>query len=92
MDTSFLRMLATYVVLLTAIFVGAVLGALYLVIEFLPDTFTEKTTIIMGLTTAIATGVTVAVSAVAGAFVAMSTSRRNISAAEAQGNTPPENK
>lgn len=85
MDQVMMKWLARYVIFLALFLVTAGLVSLYLVIEHLPDTFTEKTTIIMGITSAIATGIGTMIGAVGGAFVAMSTSRKNISAAEARG-------
>ena len=79
------RTLARYVVFLAITTICGSLAALYMVIEFLPDTATEKVAIVAGIAGAMAGGVTGMISAVGAGFVALVNTRRNVSVREAQG-------
>ena len=82
------RTLARYVIFLAVTTICGSLGALYMVIELLPDTATEKVAIVAGIAGALAGGLTGMVSAVGAGFVALVNTRRNVSVAEAQGEPP----
>ena len=80
------KTLARYVISLAFAQLLAVVGVTALIIFFLDDKFTEKTTIIALLVGSIAGGFTQMVGGIGAAFVAISNVRRNVSVSEARGN------
>ena len=79
------RTLARYVIFLAVMLLAAASGALYMVIELLPDDAPEKAAIVTGITVAIGAGLSGMISAVGAGFVVLVNARRNVSVSEAQG-------
>ena len=85
---SMIRWIASYVIALAVIMLGGALGAMYMVIVLLPDGGLEKVAIVAGISTAIGGGLTLMLGAIAGAFVIIMNSRKNISVSDAEGKPP----